>query len=672
MSINDTEKNDPSPETISEALEKFWKSGGDVPDYYGFSLWFDDLVGEAKEISIVPTHMYSVTSVSRLHKFWLELPKIANDLGISIDNNGPRIIPEKFGKPEKKYQSKLKALNKAKLILKFLSDQDERSIDFIVEVEKQGKIERVASINDASIPNESQAAIRGKFFQAIQNEDFFLCYKMLGKLREEKHDLDEVEFLQATALFHSEKFREAIASARKVSPKAPDSPKAHYLILECFGFLGEIEKIFDELVRQNTFNYPDFFLLYVLQLCIMNSPDNDKIKKFGQQIKIELEKRPHKNLGNTIFPFWNRYSCGIATRYVEAYKETLDQEYAKHETNSAPISDDEFYFSWNVERLILALMIDNRFSEILQSGTPVGACKKIVSCLVNHSEYSIEDFVQALRTQWRLGEQKSFLNNIMGNLDRLDLLADQDSEQLITWAYVASKSFKRDKASRTLLKRFPKIKPNFHHEEISHMTARRGLSPNGKMLLESALNDFKTVENSKKLFRDCGMISLGFYRILELEYNKKLILPCLSSDLLKQIKADLEEMDEQGQTSKLKKASDYWFKTIQKLSDGLENGRGLELGSLEIFLSKITSLKGPDRQIKSRFKDGILLLLTEEGQQALENGKIITPIKPEFREKFRNPPAHTRFLDFTTADECKSFVIKSLEALISYTAISKG
>ena len=62
--------------------------------------------------------------------------------------------------------------------------------------------------------------------------------------------------------------------------------------------------------------------------------------------------------------------------YVEAYKETLDQEYAKHETNSAPISDDEFYFSWNVERLILALMIDNRFSEILQSGTPVGACKK--------------------------------------------------------------------------------------------------------------------------------------------------------------------------------------------------------------------------------------------------------------------------------------------------------
>ena len=271
---------------------------------------------------------------------------------------------------------------------------------------------------------------------------------------------------------------------------------------------------------------------------------------------------------------------------------------------------------------------------------------------------------ETLKEYWDCTLQAlTFKNNLGPNL-----IVDDggDATLLIHKGYELENYFNKHK-------KLPKIKSNLLNEEISQITARSVLSNYGKLLLESALDDLKNAEKSKKLSRDCGMISLGFYRILEWEYNEKLIWPCLNSDLLKEINIDFKQMYEQNPKSKkLENVIKYWEKMIKKLSDGLKNKKGLELGSLEIFLSKINSLKGPDHKIKSRLRDSIFLRLTQKGKQAFENGEIITPIKSEIREKFRNPPAHTRFLDFGTAHECKEFVFKSLEDLASYTAIEKN
>ena len=43
--------------------------------------------------------------------------------------------------------------------------------------------------------------------------------------------------------------------------------------------------------------------------------------------------------------------------------------------------------------------------------------------------------------------------------------------------------------------------------------------------------------------------------------------------------------------------------------------------------------------------------MTEKGIEALSNGELLDVISDDKREKYRNPPAHTRYLPFSTAYE---------------------
>jgi hypothetical protein len=74
---------------------------------------------------------------------------------------------------------------------------------------------------------------------------------------------------------------------------------------------------------------------------------------------------------------------------------------------------------------------------------------------------------------------------------------------------------------------------------------------------------------------------------------------------------------------------------------------------------------GIDSAIKASLQLALSMRLSPAGVDALKSGELARLLDPSALDKFRNPPAHSRYVDLATARECKSYVQRALEDLIS-------
>ena len=58
--------------------------------------------------------------------------------------------------------------------------------------------------------------------------------------------------------------------------------------------------------------------------------------------------------------------------------------------------------------------------------------------------------------------------------------------------------------------------------------------------------------------------------------------------------------------------------------------------------------------------------LSDDGVKALDDGLLATMVQPKVRNKYRNPPAHTRYVRLEIALECREYVEKNLLLLNGY------
>jgi hypothetical protein len=207
-------------------------------------------------------------------------------------------------------------------------------------------------------------------------------------------------------------------------------------------------------------------------------------------------------------------------------------------------------------------------------------------------------------------------------------------------------------------------------KDIAEVSARdwleRQLSPMGRLALRSAKWDFEQTENGSGIWKDAGMISLGFFRILELEFNERLIFPMMRSLDIEPLQNEQRKLQD-VRTSQSDKAAEFWKRMVPMLRRVKESRKGLELGSLELLLQKASVIVGPDSPIKAALNTAIIRTLSMPGVEAFKSGKLARLLDANAREKFRNPAAHTRFVDLNTARECKIYIENALQELIQYT-----
>ncbi len=195
----------------------------------------------------------------------------------------------------------------------------------------------------------------------------------------------------------------------------------------------------------------------------------------------------------------------------------------------------------------------------------------------------------------------------------------------------------------------------------------RQLSPMGRLALHSAKWDLAQSDSGPSIWKDAGMISLGFFRIVELEFNERLLFPALQSIDLDALETEIERLQNSQASRTERNVVECWKRMLPRLRKAKQDRRGLELGDLELLLQKLRAVNGPDSFLKAPLNAGIIRQLSARGIAAFQSGELASLLDIDARERFRNPAAHTRYVDLETARESKRYVENALEKLIEYT-----
>jgi len=648
------------PTSVNEALDTYWVDrsiGGNVPNYAGFSDWIAKRFNALRSGVPLPLH---AGHASRLPQ---ELLDAARAGGVQITADGATPHPSRFAEWDGK-QSKLKRLNKSKLLLSYFAHASPRWREVLLALSN-------SSVSSGSLPRaSSQSEHRVAFFDAVAKGDQHAAFKLVGRLREEALHPGELAFLEATASFHSNRFEEAIRLAREVPRDAIDWPRAFMLLLESQAYLGDLDSIESELSTHPDVLFPEYFVRYFFQLAVKNSRSPHDALERGLAI---LQKTTGLSQpGPDVFQMWNRHSCDLAVQLVERLRDASLTEAALIQTGAAGAPYDRLEESLSFRQIQCALVLDVDLLKRLSEESLDNAYKSIVKRLMNYGSPGREEYLQALAAQWRIGERSVFLDNVLASLDQLSRDSSAEARQAILWAYQEAKLADRqgdvERLRQTTLD-IPAIAERLRDIENvnAHDRLEKSLSPMARLILRSANWDLQQAVTDDLLWKDAGMISLGFFRIIELEFNGRVVLPALRSVHIGHLEEGLAALRSTAATRAAKEADAFWQRMLPQIRRSQSEQKGLELGALELLLAKIAKPTGPDAALKSPIHAEVLRRLTPAGVEAFQSGALARLLDATAREKFRNPPAHSRYVGLSVARECKQHVEDVLSHLIEFT-----
>jgi hypothetical protein len=377
--------------------------------------------------------------------------------------------------------------------------------------------------------------------------------------------------------------------------------------------------------------------------------------------------------GASVFQVWNRYSCHIATDFVEHQREldlraSAAEQSATTFSASTPVDTRPLLF----RQIDLALKLDEDFAQKFAGSPWSTAYQFVLDRLMNHGHPGVEEFKQALLCMWRIGDREKFLESVLPALDGLLTDADDDVWHLVRLAYQEALILRRQSDSELLFNRICESPEQQEAmEEIASLSKQeaidRQLTPMGKMALRAANWDLSQAIASKNEWRDAGAMSLGFFRILELEFNERLIFPLVHQVDFAEFESLFETLKSNATSSRTQNAVDFWKKMKSPLLEAKKSRKGLDLGALELFIQKIRSASGGDIQIKELLRRALCSCITPKGVEAFNAGELEALLNGQAREKYRNPAAHARYVDLATARECKTYVEDALDKLLLYT-----
>ena len=286
---------------------------------------------------------------------------------------------------------------------------------------------------------------------------------------------------------------------------------------------------------------------------------------------------------------------------------------------------------------------------------------KYYNYIIKKSKKYMLDYYNILE---RLADDNTLIDEITDNIDELKGLirefGDRATYPVIT-AYskaVINQDSRRDILEHSLIESgvlSSTLEKASNYEQVINC-----LSEKSKIAYKSACSIYNLTKNVDFGQKDAGTISLAFYRIIELESNIRIWNKIIEKISLHKIeieyKNNLKEIDRKSKkryTSKWNKLINI-FKKIEKDSDS----SGLMIGNMRVLLEYI---KEPENDTLSlMIKEAYIDRLTDAGRKAYELGLIDQWYSFENTEKYRNPPAHAKYLHIETANMCKAYVEEQL------------
>ncbi len=665
---------------IEKGIERFISKDNNIckADFNGFIEYAkDQYLPSPTSDSIDPRHM----TWESIRSF--RTPKIVLCLYLLIHYVVEIRELSKINSDESKDNNKLDTLVTKRELLQFFFDHTTNkenlaklTIDYIVYDDLENHPE---GYDQAELDVRT---IKHHFYYSLQKGMRFDALKMLGRLCG-KLDEAEYSYFNAMAYYRNENYLKSIWYLDKIAPQNKDYyPAAVALRLDCMTKLGDVRGFLECLRCNNRFEYdPSQIIYYFMFLYLMpiDEKDNGIEELYSNEINEIFSNIRLMEEMNTNTIYYVRLLSLVADTVVEGFS-ILDENEEMHQLyDDYELPED---LGIRLGQIKLALMVFNssfRYSFDCYFSTGYyknrdyksiknEASKKLVKLLIqgNHDEKLV---VKAILAQYKLGLVDECIGNTMENIDFL--IHSNEADELLYLVYLESEI--RGSVDDRLKEYINhKISADIE-EDIEYKRIMDSLSVQGKKAYESAEWTFKKSQEEDYGWKDAGMISVGYYRILEVELNQKIMIPLLKQIGYEKIDKTFQEVISGISNSKKRDTfKNKWEKnlgTFKELEENEYKGPAFMLGPLDFFFKTMCNSYKNNNTVDALTQlmlDNISDLLNENGMEKLKMGFFDNITDKKVRDKYRNPPAHTEYLKYEVACQCRDAVKENLIQLFSF------
>lgn len=601
---------------------------------------YKNLLGEYRS-SEIPGYLYCLVLLGHLHE---------------EENSFLQAHEKDFDSlPESVKKDSVKLHSKVKLLIGFLS-HIERLVAIFINSIDMAELEYL----DDDIKELDAIAVKHRFLRALQLRDKSMCFKLLGRMR----DLDQGEddYFEALAHYVNEEYDATLRYIDRVKPEDIDYKSALALKLECYSLMGNLKGFMECLNRNKKLCFNYWHFEYLLMSLILRMPMDEESDDFEENPflsqEISFDEKPEPFYMGQLFRL-------VADIVVEGLGIIEESSLIVGITDDSILPDSKLkrmaqlsgslaLFPDEIKNLLDVDYFTTKDISELKNEAELALLKLLID---NNPEKNFENIKKAFLCQLHLGNTKGFLDNVENNFEALVKYSEggeTGADELMRIAYIEGAVL--GTISEKVKNRIEKQEAINLTKNISDKKIHRFLSEQGRLAYEAAEWQYRKSQEEDYGWKDAGMISLSFYRILEVELNQKFIIPLLSGIGYEALNTAYTNHANTLSGDAKKQYKTKWG-TILKTYQGMENNGfsegGFMLGVLDHFFQAIGSDYDTTDALGTLIRDHLEDVLYPDGILEFENGFFETITNDTTRNKFRNPPAHTRYLSYEIACECR-------------------
>ena len=502
---------------------------------------------------------------------------------------------------------------------------------------------------------------------------------------------------------------------KKIIKEAPKDSKiksnAYYLLAQVYGLLGDIDSFCSIAIEEIDTELNTAQVYYCFQLLckaldrkyfIENTDEFKKLDKCIKRLKTIYGKVTFScELRSLDGFFLLRNTLSVLAEYYDylsIYKSIDSPDTPGNLPNAEPKNQDESD----------ELQIYLKIPEVIRYGYRLGitfdditeshyyffkAIELIKECNSNLADEIVAQFTDPFKYDETFPERLSkaayeqyllkVYDTIYDDKDFIDFFFELkedliESKQISFYTELLYKAYYRalncnsdklEEISNELEEAYGKI-PDWYKKDIMVFNK---LSKESQILYKSAYNNYMNATSSENYgCMDAGMLSLGFFRVIELEFKKQLIINIFKdnsdfTDAVNRMRSCYpprannnkytinfpDIIDSNAPTIKTLNFS-YSIGCIENSSD-----KPLTLEKMDVILYFLSEECAVDSDMQSYVDDirkSFYDRLSEKGKEAAKKDEIRKYITTKQRSYFRNPPAHAVYLPLYKAEEFLEYV----------------
>ena len=585
-------------------------------------------------------------------------------LYIKILREISQLSEEDINKDADKYMN---IYSKYKLLLSYLTKTNDRQLSVYFDIAQDYKEENL----DENIKELDLHQVRHRFMMAIQKNMKITAFKLLGRMKE----LDDGEdyYFEALAHFKNKDYQDVLRFVDKINKNEIDYKDGLALKLDTLAIMGDVDNYEKCILENSDIKYDRQQTKHHYMTMITNKKgDFDKVRESSVRILGNRELY-NQNDNPIIYSDTKLLSLQIIKELLEIYDElstssvdlqnltpgqfklldivgrndlALDMFLAQDKITFAPnmaycINSDSYEeYKENYAQVIYSYAFanygsDNDFNKQYHEYYDLKACKILYDILIQLDNKQV---IKQL-------EEAVINSGVLTN-------SEDNAVALVKAIYL--NQCVEGNVNPLIQEYIEKEVEESLDEEVVDNTILSKLSKNGIKMYRSAEWQYQKSKEEDYGWKDAGSLSLSFYRIFEVEYFDKLIRPLVEEIDLDQLNTIFinhkNSLDDNTAFNK------KWSLNIKKINN-IKNGKAksMELGSLYYLLKNLGSEFDKDDPVAAYLKEILDSKLSDYGKVMLDAGELEEIINIDNNNKYRNPPAHTEYLSYDVALECREF-----------------